>query len=311
VFVLNKYKYIFGPVPSRRMGLSLGVSPIPKGHCNYSCVYCQLGRTTSMTNEIKNFYDSKEIVNEVKDYLRNGFNFDVLTLVGEGEPLLYSNIGDLISELKKITKKPIALITNGALLSDKNIREKIKDIDILLPSLDSYNQEMLRKINRPYGKIIFEDSVLGLEKFSKNFDGQIWIEIMLIKNINDDKNSILEFKKILEKIKYDKVYINVPVRPPAEEWVQIPDEENINFAVNELYGISMESLASEGFYSEEIDDLEAIISIIKRHPMNQFEIKSFLIERKNEKPQEILDKLDIDEKIIKIDYKGYKNYRIK
>lgn len=308
---MNKYKYIFGPVPSRRMGLSLGVSPIPKGHCNYSCVYCQLGRTTSMTNEIKNFYDSKEIVNEVKDYLRNGFNFDVLTLVGEGEPLLYSNIGDLISELKKITKKPIALITNGALLSDKNIREKIKDIDILLPSLDSYNQEMLRKINRPYGKIIFEDSVLGLEKFSKNFDGQIWIEIMLIKNINDDKNSILEFKKILEKIKYDKVYINVPVRPPAEEWVQIPDEENINFAVNELYGISMESLASEGFYSEEIDDLEAIISIIKRHPMNQFEIKSFLIERKNEKPQEILDKLDIDEKIIKIDYKGYKNYRIK
>ncbi|WP_371682079.1 radical SAM protein [Oceanotoga teriensis] len=311
MFVLNKYKYIFGPVPSRRMGLSLGVSPIPKGHCNYSCVYCQLGRTTSMTNEIKNFYDSKEIVNEVKDYLRNGFNFDVLTLVGEGEPLLYSNIDDLISELKKITKKPIALITNGALLSDKNIREKIKDIDILLPSLDSYNQEMLRKINRPYGKIIFEDSVLGLEKFSKNFDGQIWIEIMLIKNINDDKNSILEFKKILEKIKYDKVYINVPVRPPAEEWVQIPDEENINFAVNELDGISMESLASEGFYSEEIDDLEAIISIIKRHPMNQFEIKSFLIERKNEKPQEILDKLDIDEKIIKIDYKGYKNYRIK
>lgn len=306
-------KYVFGPVPSRRLGSSLGISPIPKKTCNYSCIYCQLGRTNKMQNIREEFFSVQDIINEFKIYLKDINKFDVITIVGEGEPTLYSKLGVLIKELKKYTDKPIAVITNGALLSDKEVCDDLLEADIVLPSLDAYNEETFKKIDRPYGSIKFEDTINSLVNFSHNFKGQIWLEIMLIKNINSDENSIKEFKKKIKKIRYDRIYINTPVRPPAEDYVMPLNKEEIEYAVRELGGISIDSLSSGEFFSDIKDTYEAILSIIKRHPMNQFEIQNFLNLRKESKKscEEILKKLENDKNIDMINYKGIKTYRLK
>lgn len=303
-------KYVFGPVPSRRLGSSLGISPIPRKTCNYSCIYCQLGRTDKMQNVRKEFFNIENIMEEFKIYLKDIDRFDVITIVGEGEPTLYSKLGVLIKELKKYTDKPVAVITNGALLSDKEVCKDLSEADIVLPSLDAYNEEIFKKIDRPYGSIKFEDEIQGLIEFSHNFEGQIWLEIMLIKGINSDKKAIKEFKKIIKKIKYDRIYINTPVRPPAEDYVRPLDKEEIEYAVKELGGISIDRLSSGEFFSDIKDTYEAILSIIRRHPMNQFEIQNFLNSRK-ESYEEIFKKLENDKNINVINYKGIKTYRLK
>lgn len=304
-------KYIFGPVPSRRLGKSLGISPIPHKTCNYSCIYCQLGRTDKMTGERKEFFPLKDIINEFKQYLKRSFDFDVVTIVGEGEPTLYSKLGELIKEVKKISDKPVAVITNGALLSSKEVREELMNADIVLPSIDGYNEETAKKIDRPLGTINFKDELEGLIEFSKEYKGQFLLEIMLISGINCDKNSIGHFKEILKEIKYDKLYLNTPVRPPAESFVKVISQEEMKYAVEELEGISIDMLSSGEFFSEIEDSYEAILNIIKRHPMNQFEINSFLDSRKEKLEYNIFEKLESDEKINCILYKGIKTYRLK
>lgn len=304
-------KYIFGPVPSRRLGKSLGISPIPRKTCNYSCIYCQLGRTDKMTGERKEFFPLKDIINEFKEYLKESFDFDVVTIVGEGEPTLYSKLGELIKEVKKITDKPVAVITNGALLSSKEVRDELMNADIVLPSIDGYNEETAKKIDRPLGTIHFKDELEGLIEFSKEYKGQLLLEIMLISGINCDKNSIGHFKEILKKIKYDKVYLNTPVRPPAESFVKVVSQEEMKYAVEKLGGISIDMLSSGEFFSEIEDSYEAILNIIRRHPMNQFEINSFLNSRKEKLGYNIFEKLESDEKINCILYKGIKTYRLK
>lgn len=304
-------QYVFGPVPSRRLGKSLGISPIPRKTCNYSCIYCQLGRTDKMTNERKEFFLLKNIINEFKNYLKENFAFDVVTIVGEGEPTLYSKLGDLIKEIKKITDKPVAVITNGALLNSKEVRSELMNADIVLPSLDAYNEEISKKIDRPLGTIHFQDELNGLIQFSNEYKGQLFLEIMLVSNINCDPKSIEAFKQILKKIKYDRVYINTPVRPPAESFVKTISKDEMRYAVEELGGISIDMLSSGEFFSEIKDSYEAILNIIRRHPMNQFEIESFLNSRKDKLDYDIFKKLENDEKINCILYKGIKTYRLK
>lgn len=308
---MDKFKYVYGPVPSRRMGLSIGISPIAKGHCNYSCIYCQLGRTRNMTNKRNAFFNYKDIVEEFKAYLKDDIVFDVVTIVGEGEPLLYSKLGALIDEVKLLTDKPVAVITNGALMSDSSIRKELKNADILLPSLDACDEKMFRKINRPHGSIKFNDVVKGLRTFSKEYKGQLWIETMIIKGINDNNEFFLKFKELLSTINYHRLYINSPVRPPAEKSVEQPSKESIKKAVSILGGISITELVSEGFYSEIKDNYEAVLSIIKRHPMNQFEIKTFIEKRGEIDTEKFFKKLSSDNTIEVIDYKNYYTYRLK
>lgn len=308
---MKDFKYVYGPVPSRRMGLSIGISPIAKGHCNFSCIYCQLGRTRCMTNKREEFFNCNEIVEEFKTYLNDEIVFDVVTIVGEGEPTLYSNLGHLIKELKLITNKPIAVITNGALMSNSLVREELKNADIVLPSLDACDEEMFKKINRPYGNIKLNEIVEGLRAFSKEYNGQLWIETMIVKDINDNKEFFLNLEKLLNTISYHRLYINSPVRPPAESFVEQPSKESIKEAVSILGGISIDELVSEGFYSEIKDDYEAVMSIIKRHPMNQFEIKSFIEKRGNPNIREFFQRLDNDDNIEVINYKNYCTYRLK
>lgn len=307
---MTDYKYIYGPVPSRRLGLSLGISPIPAKYCNYSCIYCQLGRTIKLTNKREEYFKLEDIIKEFKEYLKEELEFDVVTIVGEGEPTLYSRLGELIVELKKITDKPIAVITNGALLYDEDLRRELMHADIVLPSLDATDEERFRQINRPYKKITFDKALDGIREFSNRFNGQLWLEMMLIKGMNDDTQSLLKMKEILNTIKYDRLYINSPIRPPAETFVEESLKENIKEAVDILGGTSIDQLVSEGFYSEIEDDYNAIKSIIKRHPMNQFEIKSFLNSRECKDSNNIFEKLKDDKDIDIINYKNYKTYRL-
>lgn len=306
---MKEFKYIFGPVPSRRMGLSVGVSPIPAKYCNYSCAYCQLGRTDKMTNSRYEFFKVSDIIKEFREYLKEDFKFDVITIVGEGEPTLYSKLGELILELKKLTSKPIAVITNGSILYDENVQNELMNADIVLPSLDAYDESVFKKINRPYGKIDFKDVCEGLVDFSKKYKGELWLETMIIKDFNDDCTSLEKLKKLIQKVDYDRLYINTPVRPPAEKWVKEASFESMKMASSILEGISIDILNSEGFFSEIEDDYEAIMSIIRRHPMNQHEIIKFLDSRKCYNKEEIIEKLNEDKKVKVLNYKGYNTYR--
>lgn len=307
---MGEVQYVFGPVPSRRLGNSLGVSPIPNKVCNYSCIYCQLGRTNHMTNKRKEYFPLSEILDEFHHVIEEKISYDVVTVVGEGEPTLYSELGQLLKELKKITDKPVAVITNSALISDKNVREELMTADIVLPSLDAADEQTFRKVDRPHGSLCFSDITQGLEIFSHMFTGQIWLEVMLVKGVNDGNESLTKLKEILKKIRYDRLYINVPVRPPAEDNVFMPSSETIQKAADFLGGISIETLTSGGFYSDIKDDYEAILNIIRRHPMNRFEIKGFLESREVMNIPEIFQKLEENDQVEMIDYKGITTFRI-
>lgn len=304
-------EYIYGPVPSRRLGRSLGVSPIPKKTCNYSCVYCQLGRTNHMTNKRELFFPIKEIMAEFDEALRSNIDFDVVTIVGEGEPTLYLGLGGLVSEIQKKTDKPVAVITNGSLLNDADLRSELYKADIVLPTFDAYDDESFKKINRPHGSIDFKTIKEGLKLFSEEYKGQLWLELMLMDGINDDDESLSKYSETLKKFKYDRLYINTPVRPPAESYIKAVNYKKMDHAVNNLGGISIDLLASQGFYSEIKDDYRSILSIIKRHPMNQYEIEGFLKSRGNKNCNELLNLLKSDHSVAVINYKGYDTYRLK
>ncbi|MBN2300712.1 MAG: radical SAM protein [Acholeplasmataceae bacterium] len=303
--------YLYGPVPSRRLGLSLGVSPIPKKTCNYACVYCQLGHTDHMTNTRQSFFDVHAILKEFDEIKKSNITYDVVSIVGEGEPTLYKDLKALILGLKKRTDKPVTVITNGALLYDQEVRDALMEADIVLPSMDAYDEDTFKKINRPHGQLKFDEVVEGLINFSHVYQGELWLEIMLVKGMNDDEYSLKMFKEKLKKIKYNKLYLNTPVRPPAEVGILPIDKDIMNHFSKELEGISIDLLTSIGFQSDIKDDVSAIKSIIKRHPMNQYEILGFLKHRECSSPQIILNKLKNDTDIEIVSYRNYQTYRLK
>lgn len=305
-------KYIFGSVPSRRLGNSLGVSPIPERTCNFSCTYCQLGRTRHMTNDRQEFFPLEDILEEFKEYQEKNHSFDVVSIVGEGEPTLYSRIGDLIIGLKKLTDKPIAVITNGAQMVNEAVRQELMNADIVLPSMDGYDSYSFKTIDRPIGSINFDDVLVAIEKFSKEYKGQLWLEIMFIDGINTSDVAVEAFREQLSRINYDRLYLNTPVRPPAEKEIQPIPHEVVEKLAAKLGGISIDALSSGSFCSEIQDNLLAIINICMRHPMNNFEVASFLKSRnlKDEEINDIVDQLNNDERITQIEYKGIVTYRV-
>ena len=307
---MKNFKYVFGPVPSRRLGRSLGVSPIPEKTCNYSCVYCQLGRTNKMTNTRREFYPLADILSEVKKSLEAGVPCDVISIVGEGEPTLYLRLGELIAGIKKLTDKPVAVITNGALLWDEKLRQELMGADILLPSLDAFDVESFKKIDRPHGSISYLDTYQGLVDFSREFTGQLWLEIMLVEGMNTSEEQLSAIAQMAKRIRSDRVYINTPVRPPAEGFVRAADPEVIAKAAELMGGISIDKLTDGSFYSDIKDGFEAIITIARRHPMNRFEIESFLKSRNDKDAEEIFSRLEADSRVTVLNYKGIITYRV-
>ena len=307
-------EYVYGPVPSRRLGKSLGIDPIPSKTCNYQCIYCQLGKTTNFSNTRQNFYPKSEIIDEMKDaIIENEDKFDYITFVGSGEPTLYKDLGDLIIAAKKFSEKPVCVITNGALLFEKEIQEALIHADVVLPSLDAGDKKSFIKINRPHPSIKFENVIKGFTDFKKKFTGKFWIEIMIMRRINDSREELLKIKDIIDKIKPERIDINVPIRPPAETWVRIPNK-NVISLLNEVFNnynnINFPEMGKFGVFS--LDFEKEILSIIERHPMRQEQIlETFSSEKFNEKDILIqLDEMESENKIKKYVYNNQIFWRL-
>lgn len=267
-------KYLYGPVPSRRLGNSLGIDPIPSKTCNYQCIYCQLGKTTNFANTKKNFFPKKEIIAEMEKSINlNENKFDYITFVGSGEPTLYKDLKDLILRAKDLSKKPVCVITNGSLLYQKEVQNALMCSDVVLPSLDAGDEKSFITINRPHPSINFENLIQGFIDFRKKFAGRFWIEVMVMKGINDTKEELLKIKEKLDLIKPYKIDINVPIRPPVEKWVKIPDKTLIS-VLNEIFGdythINFPEEGKFNIYSSNFE--KEVLSILERHPMRQDQI---------------------------------------
>ena len=215
-----EYKYIFGPVPSRRLGVSLGVDLINLKTCNFDCVYCEVGRTPKTITERREYVNVETVLIELKDYLKTNPYLDFITFAGSGEPLLNSKIGYLIKEIKKITDTKIAIITNGALFCKDEVIDEVLEADIIIPSLDAVSEEIFQKINRPNEEYRIEDIKKGLVNLRKKYKGKIALEIFIIDGLNNIKEELDEFKKVIKEINPDKIQLNSLDRPPVEGWVK-------------------------------------------------------------------------------------------
>ncbi len=215
--------FMYGPVRSRRLGRSLGVSPIPAKTCTFSCIYCQLGSTTQLTSRREAFYPVQQIVTDFEACLQMASSFDTVTIAGQGEPTLYLEIGDLIAALQERTAAPVAVITNGTLLGDSDVRRDLQRADMVLPTLAAFDEASFHHIHRPVPELNFADVIQGLEQFSQVYTGALWMEVMLMGGINDDDVSLQRIARLLQGMQYDKLFINTVVRPPAE-----PDVEEIS-----------------------------------------------------------------------------------
>lgn len=266
-------KYVFGPVPSRRLGQSLGIDTIPLKTCNWNCIYCQLGRSKPLNNERKDYIPLSEIISEVKNGLASHLQeeIDWVTFVGSGEPTMHAGIGWLIKEVKKFTDIPIAVITNGSLLFLQSVRTALVNADAVLPSLDAGTPQLYKKINRPHPDVPFERFVDGLIAFRHEFKGQLWVEVMLVKGVNDTEAALKDIAKIMKEVQPDKIHIAMPTRPPAEAWVKPPSEEGIMRATAILGESAQVIHPKEDRFDLSGSDnlLDAIIGIITRHPLSE------------------------------------------
>ncbi len=301
---------IFGIVPSRRLGRSLGISPIPISTCTYSCVYCQLGRTKNMTMQRKEYFKIDDLLEQLMVYQDKSDQFDVITLVGEGEPTLYHPLGQLIERIKKNFDKPVALITNGSLLYLEQVHNDCLAADIVMPTLDAWDEESFTTLNRPIKQITFEKMFNGMKKFRENYLGEFYLEVMCVKGITDQGNNMSLLTKKINELNPDKCFINTPVRPPAEPWVQrCPSDfvENLRslFKSNENIEIPDTDL-----FSHTNDTYQAILDIITRHPLDQTSIIRFC-QTRDENTKNILNQLAEDQAVEKINYEDKLFFRIK
>lgn len=229
-------KYVFGPVPSRRLGRSLGIDLVPLKTCTYNCIYCQLGRTTHHTLERKPYVPGELVINQLKESLPTlSAPPDYITLSGSGEPTLNSEIGWVIKQLKRLTSTPIAVLTNGSLLHLEPVRKALLAADLVIPSLDAATPSLFRFINRPHHSLHFSKILNGLKEFRKESQGQIWMEIMLCGGINDELKEVKRLREKIEQIGPDKIQLNTVIRPPAEDFAYPLNTEQLE-KIRELFG---------------------------------------------------------------------------
>lgn len=212
------YKYLFGPVPSRRLGMSLGVDLVPHKVCTLNCVYCECGRTTKLTCERKEYVPVDEVLKELEHFFKSGLSIDYITFSGAGEPTLNSRLGDVLRFIKaKRQDIPLAVLTNGTLLSDIDVRAELFDADLVLPSLDAASDATLRKIDRPYRNLKIDEYIQGLVDFRKEFHGKIWLEVFILPGYNDSSVDLDLLKEALGRIQPDRIQLNTLDRPGAVE----------------------------------------------------------------------------------------------
>jgi wyosine [tRNA(Phe)-imidazoG37] synthetase (radical SAM superfamily) len=238
----KKKAFVFGPIPSRRLGLSLGVDVVPLKKCSFDCIYCQLGKTAEPTLTRGRYVPITEVMEQLKQKLSEHPHLDYITFSGSGEPTLNSDIGEIILSIKRHTSIPVAVLTNGSLLWDKQVQEALKEADLVIPSLDAGSADVFRRINRPHPGLDFEKIVRGLAEFRRVYDGQIWLEIFLLEGVNTTASEILEIKKHVDIIRPDRIQLNSVARPPAEDFARKVSHEDM-IRIQSLFGERAEIIA--------------------------------------------------------------------
>jgi wyosine [tRNA(Phe)-imidazoG37] synthetase (radical SAM superfamily) len=309
---INKNKvleHIYGPVPSRRLGFSLGVDIIPYKTCTLDCIYCQLGATTQKTFQRKPYFTEREIVSQVEKAVNSGQRIDYITFSGSGEPTLNTLLGPIIRKIKKKTNIPVAVLTNGTLLCQEDVRKDLLAADLVVPSLDAATQEVFEQTNRPHSSLKIQSIIEGQKKFRQEFKGEVWLEILLVSGVNDSPDHIQKLKEAADKIRPDKIHLNTVIRPPAQESAHplTPKEmEKIRDILGERAKIIAEFDKIQHFPG--LNNLkETILAMIQRRPVTLSDMAASLGKHKNELIK-TLDRLLKERKIKSVLHKGRKYY---
>ncbi|MDO9537367.1 MAG: radical SAM protein [Thermoplasmata archaeon] len=268
--------HAYGPVPSRRFGRSIGVSPIPPKACSYSCVYCQLGRTTDLRIKRASFFPVEDIISDIEKLVSvQGSNTDFITIVGDGEPTLSQDIGKIISFCKQETSIPVAVITNGSLLWHPDVRHDLMNADVVSITLSAGDVETYQRLHRPHRDLDFESVLDGMIIFSKEFRGELWAEVMMVAGINDSESALHSTKNQLDLISPKKIFIATPTRPPAEDWVKPPESDTVLNAASILGGSLEMTFPEIGDFSvvEGQDHVDTILQLCSRHPMMEKQVR--------------------------------------
>jgi len=265
------YNYLFGPVPSRRLGMSLGVDLVPKKVCSLDCVYCEVGSTTKLTTERKEYILYDKVTSELEHYFANNPDPDYVTFSGSGEPTLNSRIGDVLQFIKqKKPDIPVAVLTNGTLLYDKKVRNELMGANVVLPSLDAATEITFQKINRPAAQLTAKNYIQGLVDFRKEFSGQIWLEVFIISGYNDNIVDLNALKNAFEKIRPDHIQINTLDRPGTVADIHAASHEDLKKIGDywKLNNVEIIAAAPErkNIQSYRNDAETAIIETIARRP---------------------------------------------
>ena len=270
--------YFYGPVPSRRLGLSYGVDIVPFKVCTLDCIYCQLGKSTDLTIERNNYDPIEPILAELEETLSKGLKTEFITIAGSGEPTLNLQLGKLIEGIKNITDIPVAILTNGTLFYHEDVRADCVKADVVIPSLDAGDAETFQKVNRPHRDISIEKLISGLSEFRDEFFGQIWLEVFFVENLNTKSDQIAKIRNAIDRIRPDKVQLNTAVRPTAEPNLKRLDIETLNTIAAQL-GPQCEIIADFSTlqhvkYSE--NKADNVLSILKRRPCSLDDISAGL-----------------------------------
>jgi len=305
---------IFGPVPSRRLGRSLGVNNIPPKFCTYSCAYCQLGDTKNMQVRCQAFYEPGDIIRVVREKIeetRNaGETIDYLTFVPDGEPTLDIHLGQEIDLLKQFNI-PIAVITNTSLIWQQEVQNALMEADCVSLKFDTVDEAVWHRINRPHKELRLSSILEGALGFARSFRGKLLTETMILKGINDSGHHVSQLADFLAQIQPAVVYISIPTRPPAQEWAQPPDGNMLNRVYQVLkkkvecveYLICYEG---DAFSSTGDTVEEDVLSITAVHPMRDDALQALL--EKSGKDWEVIRRMQMLDQLIESEYMGHKFY---
>jgi len=265
------YKHLFGPVPSRRLGMSLGIDLIPHKICSLNCVYCECGTTTRQTSERDEYVPVEEVYSELKDYFKQHPDPDYFTFSGAGEPTLHLHIGKVIAFLKDLRPDiPVAVLTNGTLFEDPDVRRELMQADLVLPSLDAATDLALRRVNRPLRNFSADAYVDGLVRFRKEFQGEIWLEILILPGYNDGEVNLEALIEAVWKIKPDRIQLNTLDRPGTVEGLLPAPLAQLKEIASSMEGMNVEIIAPpedrERVKSYRSDVESAILETIARRP---------------------------------------------
>jgi wyosine [tRNA(Phe)-imidazoG37] synthetase (radical SAM superfamily) len=290
----TKKRFAFGPVPSRRLGKSLGIDFIPFKTCSYDCIYCQLGRTTDKTSDLKEYFPVEAIIDDVQNKLQEIPLPDYITLSGSGEPTLHSRLRDIIHGIKAITDVPVAVLTNGSLFWIDTVRNSVLDADLIIPSLDAGDKETFSYVNRPHQAISFEKMVQGLSSLREEFKGPLWLEVFLIKGITDSDSELLKIKAWIDRVVPDLIQLNTAVRTPSEDFVDLVKQDALE-EIARFFGPRCEIIADYskvhrlGEFKRTRDD---VFEMLIRRPCSIDDISDGLDLHRNEAIKYIEELLD-------------------